>query len=73
MEGFGERILSGDAEGERAGVHHVSLPVGQHVVDSNNRVAGLRTLLGALVEGLLDGRNILVRDVLTLSLVNELA
>lgn len=73
MEGFGERVLGGDAKGERARVHHVGLPVGQHVVDPDHWVAGLRALLGALVEGFLDSGNVLIWDVLSLSLVNELA
>ena len=51
----------------------MSLTISQAILNTNDRVAGLRTLLGALVECFFDCRNILVRDVLTLSLVNELA
>jgi hypothetical protein len=51
----------------------VSLTISQHVVDTYDRVAGLRALLRALVEGLLNGWNVLVGDVLTLGLIDELA
>jgi hypothetical protein len=51
----------------------VSLTISQHVVDTDDRVACLRALLRALVEGLLNGWNVLVGDVLTLGLIDELA
>ena len=51
----------------------MSLTISQHVVDTYDRVAGLRALLRALVEGLLNGWNVLVGDVLTLGLIDELA
>jgi len=51
----------------------VSLTISQHVVDTYDRVAGLRALLRALVEGFLNGWNVLVGDVLTLGLIDELA
>ena len=51
----------------------MSLTISQHVVDTDDRVAGLRALLRALVEGLLNGWNVLVGDVLTLGLIDELA
>ena len=51
----------------------MSLTISQHVVDTYDRVAGLRALLRALVEGFLNGWNVLVGDVLTLGLIDELA
>lgn len=51
----------------------MSLTISQHVVDTDDRVAGLRALLRALVEGFLNGWNVLVGDVLTLGLIDELA
>lgn len=51
----------------------MGLSIGEHVVNTNHRVAGLGALLGALVEGLFDRWDVLIGNVLTLGLVHELA
>ncbi len=50
----------------------MGLPIRQHIPHSDDWVAGLRTLLGALMEGLLDRGDVLVGYVAASGRVYEL-
>ena len=49
----------------------MSLSISKNIFDTDDRVARLRTFLGALMEGLLDGGNVFVRHIVSLGGVLE--
>lgn len=51
----------------------MSLTISQDVSDANDRVASLRATLGALVERLFNSRHVLIRHIISLSSIEELA
>ena len=71
LECLSERVSCCDLEGHSAGVDDVSLAIGQDVLHANYWITGLRSFLRAFVEGLLNTRYVLVRNVVTCRCVLE--
>jgi hypothetical protein len=72
FKSLSERILSCKGECKGAGIDNVSLAISKYILNTNDWVACLGSLLGALMESFFNCRNIFVRDILTFSLVHKL-
>ena len=64
LERLAERILGCDLEGHCRGIHDVSLSISEDISAADYGVAGFRAFLGALMEGFLDGRNVLIWHII---------
>ena len=70
---FSKCVLGSQSKCEATWVNHVRLPIFKHKADWCYWISSLGAFLARLMEGFLNRRDILIRDVLSLGFVNKLA